>query len=60
LNFSVDSHSDNSSHGRVVSTVLGVQPPSKSHSAILLNDEKILVVEKGVSLNYFIWLFDRD
>jgi guanylate kinase len=43
-----------------VSTVLGAQPPSKSHSAILLNDEKILVVEKGVSLNYFIWLLDRD
>lgn len=44
----------------VVPTVLGVQPPSKSHSAILVNDEKILVVEKGVSLNDSIWFLEID
>ncbi|CAM0949722.1 unnamed protein product [Alopecurus aequalis] len=44
----------------VVPTVLGAQPPSKSHSAILVNDEKILVVEKGVSLNDSIWFLEID
>ncbi|KAK1627808.1 hypothetical protein QYE76_002123 [Lolium multiflorum] len=44
----------------VVPTVLGAQPPSRSHSAILVNDEKILVVEKGVSLNDSIWFLEID
>jgi guanylate kinase len=41
-----------------VPTVLGAQPPSKLHSAILVNDEKILVVESSVSLNDSIWFLD--
>jgi hypothetical protein len=41
-----------------VPTVLGAQPPSRSHSAILVNDEKILVLEKGVSLNDSIWFLE--
>ncbi|KAI4992153.1 hypothetical protein ZWY2020_046645 [Hordeum vulgare] len=44
----------------IVPTVLGAQPPSKSHSAILVNDEKILIVEKGVSLNDSIWFLEID
>ncbi|XP_044387419.1 guanylate kinase 1 isoform X1 [Triticum aestivum] len=44
----------------IVPTVLGAQPPSKSHSAILINEEKILVVEKGVSLNDSIWFLEID
>lgn len=55
----IDSHSEYRSYGRVVPTVLGPQPtPTKSHSAILVNDEKILIVEKGVSLNDFIWFLE--
>jgi guanylate kinase len=41
-----------------VPTVLGAQPPSKLHSAILVNYEKILVVENGVSLNDSIWFLE--
>lgn len=44
----------------IVPTVLGAQPPSKSHSAILINEEKILVVEKGVSFNDSIWFLEID
>jgi guanylate kinase len=44
----------------VVPTVLGAQPPTKSHSVFLVNDEKILVVEKGVPLNDSIWFLEID
>ncbi|KAE8767194.1 Superkiller viralicidic activity 2-like protein 2 [Hordeum vulgare] len=48
----------NSYNCKNVYKVLGAQPPSKSHSAILVNVEKILIVEKGVSLNDSIWFLE--
>ncbi|KAG8093183.1 hypothetical protein GUJ93_ZPchr0012g22190 [Zizania palustris] len=45
----------------VVPTVLGAHPtPTKSHAAILVNSEKILIIEKGVALNDFIWFLEVD
>ncbi|XP_062203588.1 guanylate kinase 1 [Phragmites australis] len=43
----------------VVPTVLGTQP-TKSHSAVLVNDENILIIEKGVPLNDSIWFLEID
>ncbi|WVZ90392.1 hypothetical protein U9M48_036699 [Paspalum notatum var. saurae] len=45
----------------VVPTVLGTQPMlTNSQSAIPVNDEKILVIEKGVPLNESIWFLEID
>jgi len=45
----------------VVPTVLGTQPTlTKSQSAIPVNDEKILVIEKGVPLNESVWFLEID
>ncbi|KAL5223785.1 hypothetical protein ABZP36_010424 [Zizania latifolia] len=45
----------------VVPTVLGSHPtPTNSHVAILVNNEKILIIEKGVALNDFIWFLEVD
>lgn len=47
------------SYGRVVPTVLGTQPiPSEAHSAILVNEDRILVVKKGVPLIDSIWFLE--
>ena len=47
------------SYDRVVPTVLGTQPTlTKSQSAIPVNDEKILIIEKGVPLNESIWFLE--
>ncbi|CAL4891963.1 unnamed protein product [Urochloa decumbens] len=41
--------------------VLGTQPTlTKSQSAIPVNDEKILIIEKGVPLNESIWFLEID
>lgn len=46
-------------YGRVVPTVLGTQPiPSEAHSAILVNEDRILVVKKGVPLIDSIWFLE--
>uniref|UniRef100_A0A0E0BTD6 Guanylate kinase-like domain-containing protein n=1 Tax=Oryza glumipatula TaxID=40148 RepID=A0A0E0BTD6_9ORYZ len=45
----------------VVPTVLGAPPnPTSSHSAVLVNNEKILIIEKGVPLNDSIWFLEVD
>ncbi|KAL6842164.1 hypothetical protein ACP4OV_028143 [Aristida adscensionis] len=45
----------------IVPTVLGKQPTlTKLHSAIPVNDEKILIVEKGVPLNDSVWFLEID
>ncbi|RLM98416.1 guanylate kinase 1-like [Panicum miliaceum] len=45
----------------VVPTVLGTQPTlTESQSAIPVNDEKILIIEKGVPLNESIWFLEID
>ncbi|KAL6622740.1 hypothetical protein ACP70R_032619 [Stipagrostis hirtigluma subsp. patula] len=45
----------------VVPTVLGAHPTlTKSHSAVPGNDEKIVVIEKGVPLNDAIWFLEID
>ncbi|KAG8048815.1 hypothetical protein GUJ93_ZPchr0009g595 [Zizania palustris] len=45
----------------VVPTVLGAHPtPTNSHSSILVNSGKILIIEKGVPLSDFIWFLEVD
>uniref|UniRef100_A0A0E0FCL6 Guanylate kinase 1 n=1 Tax=Oryza meridionalis TaxID=40149 RepID=A0A0E0FCL6_9ORYZ len=45
----------------VVPTVLGAPPnPTSSHSVVLVNNEKILIIEKGVPLKDSIWFLEVD
>jgi guanylate kinase len=52
-------HTNHRSYGRVVPTVLEKQPTlTKSMSAIPVNDDKILIVEKGVPLIDTFWFLE--
>lgn len=44
---------------RVNPTVLGTKPkPSKGHSAVPLNEGRILVIQKGSSLDDGVWFLE--
>ncbi|XP_072980205.1 guanylate kinase 1-like [Typha angustifolia] len=45
----------------LIPTVLGTQPvPSKGHSAVILNNDRILIVKRDSSLDDFAWFLEVD
>jgi len=52
---------DHSRGGWVNPTVLGTKPkPCKGHSAVPLNEDRILVIQKGTSLDDGVWFLEVD
>ncbi|KAF3442564.1 hypothetical protein FNV43_RR16480 [Rhamnella rubrinervis] len=52
---------DRSSGEWINPTVLGTKPkPSKGHSAVLLNEDRILIINKGTTLDDCAWFLEVD